>query len=41
MMSTKEFESIFEQLAERLKRLERALNRIEGQVADLYSRVKH
>ena len=31
-----ELESILEQLAERLKKLERSINRIEGQVADLY-----
>jgi hypothetical protein len=33
-------EAIIEQLADRLKKLERSINRIEGQVADLYGRVR-
>lgn len=33
-------EAVIEQLAERLKKLERSINRIEGQVADLYGRIR-
>jgi prefoldin subunit 5 len=39
-MSTAELEAIIEKLAERLKNLERTINRVEGQIADLYSRVR-
>ena len=40
VMSTAELEAIIEKLAERLKNLERTINRVEGQIADLYSRVR-
>ena len=38
--NTKELESIIEQLAERLKKLERTVNRLESQISDLYYRAK-
>jgi hypothetical protein len=39
-MNTQELEAIIEKLAERLKKLEAALNRTEYQIRDLYGRAK-